>query len=76
MGGETGHGIVLHQLWVARSKFKKKDKAHQWKVEEFLHTILLDQAITVRTINILAVLNNTLSLLKKNYEVTFLHGWS
>ena len=55
MSGETGHGTVLRQLWVTRSKFKKKDKAHQWKVEEFLHTILLDQAITVRTINILAV---------------------
>ena len=37
----------------------QKDKANQWKVtvlEEFLHTLLLYQAITVRIINVLAVL--------------------
>ena len=38
----------------------QKDNANQWKVtvlEEFLHTVLLYQAITVRSINILAVLS-------------------
>ena len=37
----------------------QKDKANQWKVtvlEEFLHTVLLYQAITVRITNVLAVL--------------------
>ena len=34
----------------------QKDKVNQWKVEEFLYTVLLYQAVTVRIINILAVL--------------------
>ena len=43
-------------------------------LEEFLHTVLLYQAITVRIINVLAVPNNTRSSLKKNNKVTFLQG--
>ena len=37
----------------------QKDNANQWKVtvlEEFLHTVLLYQAVTVIIINVLAVL--------------------
>ena len=38
---------------------RAKDNANQWKVmvlEEFLHPVLLYQAVTVRIINVLAVL--------------------
>ena len=38
--------------------YRAKDNANQWKVtvlKEFLHTVLLYQAVTVRNINVLAV---------------------
>ena len=44
-------------------------------LEEFLHTVLLYQAVTVRNINVWLYFNNTPSSLKKNNEVTFLQGW-
>ena len=68
----------IHHLYVIQIYVGQKDNANQWKVtvlEESVHTVLLYQAVTVRIINVLAILNNTLSLLKKNNEVTFLCTW-
>ena len=47
---------------------RQQDKANQWKVtilEEFLHIVLLYQAITVRIINILAVLLQYMAIVEK-----------
>lgn len=42
-------------------------------LEEFLNTVLLDQAINTRNINVVAVLEKYLVLIKKNNRVTFLY---
>ena len=56
----------------------QKATENQWRVmalEEFLHTALLNQATNTRNIkNVVAVLEQYLSSLKKNNEVTFLYN--